>query len=51
MDVAYVSHEVAAASPMDFPKLDGVPVLVVEVISASDHYKEITEKVIRIWFS
>jgi Uma2 family endonuclease len=45
VDVAYISAEVAAASPPDYPYLDGVPVLIVEVLSPSDKQEEISEKV------
>jgi Uma2 family endonuclease len=45
VDVAYVAPDVAAASPKDFPYLDGVPVLIVEILSPSDKHDEISEKI------
>ena len=45
IDVAYVSGEVVAASEPDFKLFQGPPVLAVEVISPSDSYERIDEKV------
>ncbi len=45
IDVAYVAREIVAASPANFPYIDGAPVLAVEVLSPSDHIEEISEKV------
>ena len=45
IDVVYVSHEVAANSPEDTELIDGVPVLVVEVLSPYDEVADIHEKI------
>jgi Uma2 family endonuclease len=45
VDVAYICAEVAAASPADFPYIDGVPVLMVEVLSPSDKKEDINDKI------
>ena len=45
IDVAYISPETAAANPDDEGLVDGVPTLVVEILSPSDKHEEITEKV------
>jgi Uma2 family endonuclease len=45
VDVAYVPPEVCAASPEDYPYLDGAPLLIVEVLSPSDRIEEIEDKV------
>ncbi len=45
VDVAYVTPEIAAASPDDYPYLDGVPLLVVEVLSPSDKHEDISDKI------
>ena len=45
IDVAYISAETVRANPDDESFVEGVPVLVVEVLSPSDKHKEITEKI------
>lgn len=45
IDVCYVSAEVLAKQTDDSTLIDGIPTLVVEVLSPSDTQKEITEKV------
>src|SRR5205085_1039307 len=45
VDVAYISAQLADADPHDDRFLDGVPVLVVEILSPSDKQDEINEKV------
>ena len=45
VDVCYIGPDTAAASPPNYPYVDGVPVLIVEVLSPSDDQEEITEKV------
>ena len=46
VDVAYVAPDVVAASPKDFPYLDGIPVLVVEVLSPSTSSIDLREKLL-----
>lgn len=43
--MAYLSPETADANPEDLGFLEGVPELIVEVLSPSDKHEEITEKV------
>ncbi|HEX8201387.1 MAG TPA: Uma2 family endonuclease [Isosphaeraceae bacterium] len=45
IDVAYVSAEVAAATPEKAAYFEGPPVLAVEILSPSDRQEEIDEKV------
>ena len=45
VDVAYVSPQAADADPHEARFFDGVPVLVVGVLSPSDSHEEVTEKV------
>lgn len=45
VDVAYISPETAAANPDLERLLEGVPVLIVEILSPSDKHQEISEKV------
>jgi Uma2 family endonuclease len=45
VDVVYVSAEVAARQPEDTTLLDGVPVLVVEILSPNDTLEEINNKI------
>ena len=45
IDVAYVSAETVAAQPDDTTMLDGVPVLVVEILSPNDTVKETNDKI------
>ena len=45
VDVAYISAETADANPHEHRIVDGVPVLVVEILSPSDKQEEIEEKV------
>jgi Uma2 family endonuclease len=45
VDVVYVSAEVAAKQPADTSLIDGVPVLMVEILSPSDTEEEINEKI------
>lgn len=44
-DVAYISAELAAATPEDAEVIDGVPTLVVEILSPTDTQERILEKV------
>ena len=44
IDVVYLSPELAAQEPEDTTLIDGVPTLVVEVLSPSDTQEEIDEK-------
>jgi Uma2 family endonuclease len=44
IDVAYISPEMAARQSDETTLLDGPPVLVVEILSASDKQEEIDEK-------
>lgn len=45
IDVVYISAEVLAAQPADTTLIEGVPTLVVEILSPSDKQEEIEEKV------
>jgi Uma2 family endonuclease len=45
MDLAYISAELASASPDNASLIDGPPVLAVEVLSPSDKHEEIVEKI------
>ena len=45
IDVAFVSAEVVANSPENFPYFEGPPVLAVEILSPSDSQERIDEKV------
>ncbi len=44
IDVVYLSPELAAQEPKDTSLIDGVPTLVVEILSPSDTQQEIDEK-------
>ena len=44
VDVAYISPQTADANPHDHGFLDGIPVLVVEVLSPSDTEEDVNEK-------
>jgi Uma2 family endonuclease len=45
IDVAYISAEMAAATPEDVFLIDGAPVLAVEILSPSNQWDEVTDKV------
>ena len=45
IDIAFVSAEVVANSPENFPYFEGPPVLAVEILSPSDSQERIDEKV------
>lgn len=45
IDVAYISHEVAAREPDDTRLVDGAPTLAVEILSPNDKHEEIAAKV------
>jgi Uma2 family endonuclease len=45
VDVAYLSPQTAEANPHDDRLIDGVPVLVVEILSPSDKEEDVDEKV------
>jgi Uma2 family endonuclease len=45
IDLAYVSPELAAATPDNAALIDGTPVLAIEILSPSDKHEDITEKV------
>lgn len=45
VDVAYISAEVVASTPRGYPYIDGIPVLVIEILSPSDQHEEVTEKI------
>jgi Uma2 family endonuclease len=45
IDVAYISAEVAARPSEETALIDGVPILVVEILSPSDTQEEIDEKI------
>jgi Uma2 family endonuclease len=45
IDVAYISPELAAQEPADTTLIDGVPVLMVEILSPSDTQEQIDEKI------
>jgi Uma2 family endonuclease len=46
VDVAYVSPQSADADPHENRFFDGIPVLVVEILSSSDNYEEFSEKLV-----
>jgi Uma2 family endonuclease len=46
IDVAYIGPELAAQSAKDTSLIDGVPTLVVEILSPNDTQKEIHEKIV-----
>jgi Uma2 family endonuclease len=45
IDVVYISPEVAAREPEDTTLIDGVPVLVVEILSPNDTQEQIDEMI------
>jgi len=45
IDVVYISSELAARESMDTSLIDGVPVLVVEILSPSDTQEQVDEKI------
>jgi Uma2 family endonuclease len=45
IDVAYISAEVAARPPEETTLIDGVPILVVEILSPNDTQEQIDEKI------
>ncbi len=45
IDVAYISAELAAAAPEDARLIDGAPVLAVEVLSPSNTWEGVSDKV------
>ncbi len=45
IDLAYISAELAAATPDDVRLIDGAPTLAVEILSPSNTNEEVTEKV------
>jgi Uma2 family endonuclease len=45
IDVAYISAELAAATPEKARLVEGAPVLAVEVLSPSNNWEEVTDKV------
>lgn len=45
IDVAYISAELSAAAPEDASLIDGVPILAVEILSPSNNYDDVTNKV------
>lgn len=45
IDVAYISAEAIANTPDSSPFFEGAPVLAVEILSPSDTYEEVAEKV------
>jgi Uma2 family endonuclease len=45
VDVAYVSAEIAAQDPQETSMIDGVPALVVEILSPTDTQEETDEKI------
>lgn len=45
IDLAYISAELAAATPEDVWLIDGAPMLAVEILSPSNTHEEVTEKV------
>jgi Uma2 family endonuclease len=45
IDVAYMSAELAAATPPAAALVDGIPILAVEILSPSDKHEDITAKV------
>ncbi len=45
IDVVYISAELAASEPEETTLIDGVPVLVVEILSPSDTQEQVDEKI------
>ena len=45
IDLAFISAELAAATPEDVWLIDGAPTLAVEILSPSNTHEEVTEKV------
>jgi Uma2 family endonuclease len=45
VDVAYVSPQTADADPNENRFLDGIPVLMIEILSPSDSHEEVSEKI------
>jgi len=45
VDVALISAELAAATPKDASYVDGLPILIVEVLSPSDRHRQVMRKV------
>ncbi len=45
IDLAYISPEMAAATPDEVFLIDGAPVLAVEILSPSNQWDEVTDKV------
>jgi len=45
VDVALISSELAAATPKDASYVDGLPILIVEVLSPSDRHRQVMRKV------
>jgi Uma2 family endonuclease len=45
IDLAYISADLAAATPDDVWLIDGAPTLAVEILSPSNKWEEVTEKV------
>jgi Uma2 family endonuclease len=47
IDIAYISPELAAGAPRDAAVIDGLPVLAVEILSPSNQWDDVTEKIQR----
>ena len=45
IDLAFISAELAAATPETVFLIDGPPILAVEILSPSNHWEEVTDKV------
>jgi Uma2 family endonuclease len=45
IDLAYISAEMAAGTPEDVFVIDGPPLLAVEILSPSNQWQEVTEKI------
>ena len=45
VDLAYISAETADLTPDDAYLIEGIPILVVEIVSPSDEQKDITDKI------
>ena len=45
IDAAYISAELSAATPKNARLIDGIPILAVEILSPSNTYAEVMEKV------
>ena len=45
IDVAYISAELAANTPLKAKLVDGIPTIAVEILSPSDQHEEVAEKV------